>query len=122
MIEEKNPMCMLPAPLNSLTTLFFPLHYFVLTRYADSSATETVVSVCGTVADWILGLIFSFIAPSIEFLVALRVIIYDGDGITTKKFVEVLCFICIFPVISFAFTCKSDVLITFSKLITKFTF
>jgi hypothetical protein len=47
LLEEQNPFCMLPPPLNIITILLYPLHVWALERYN--------VSIAGTAADYVLG-------------------------------------------------------------------
>ena len=97
MVEEKHPLNMLPAPLNLITALLMPIHWYHLNKAAtmrqrqDESASKQsidkgfktkpisrksrrpdAVSVCGTAADWILGTIASFILPFYEYFMAFR--------------------------------------------------
>jgi hypothetical protein len=47
LLEENNPFCMLPPPLNLITIFVYPLHVWALDRYN--------ISVAGTVSDYVLG-------------------------------------------------------------------
>lgn len=47
LLEEKNPFCMLPPPLNIFTIFLYPLHTWALDAYN--------ISVAGTAADYLLG-------------------------------------------------------------------
>lgn len=47
LLEEKNPFCMLPPPLNLITIALYPLHVYALKHYN--------ISVAGTASDYILG-------------------------------------------------------------------
>jgi len=49
LLTERHPLCMLPAPLNAATAVLAPLHHFLADRHH--------ISLCGTVADYILGLL-----------------------------------------------------------------
>ena len=76
MVEEKHPMRMLPAPLNIITTLLIPWHNVTLSnaeainqeiyRKGHSGKRNTVISVSGSAADVVLGVLASFVLPFIE--------------------------------------------------------
>ena len=51
LLYEKYPLCMLPPPLNAVTILLAPLHYWTLKKYN--------ISFAGTVADMLLRLVYS---------------------------------------------------------------
>lgn len=78
LIYEKNTLCMLPAPLNLLTVALAPIHWYY-TRWnvqRDDKRVRPVsdqlsddryfISVPGTCADIVLGLIASVVAPFYE--------------------------------------------------------
>ena len=69
LVHEKSPLCMLPAPLNLITSAFYPLHYLHTWRsrlYIERSG-PTCVSIAGSIADLFLKLIFFIPAVLIEF-------------------------------------------------------
>ncbi len=62
LVYEKSPMAMLPAPLNIITVAILPIHQIYLWRarlFMDRGVVSCV-SVGGTVADWILKILFFF--------------------------------------------------------------
>jgi ankyrin repeat protein len=80
LFEEKNPLCMLPAPLNLLPTILFPLHCAYLYALSGakihemdhaksvglSNVNPRLISIAGSASDVCVGIVFSFIAPFIE--------------------------------------------------------
>jgi hypothetical protein len=79
LFEEKNPLCMLPAPLNLLPAILFPGHLAYLTVMSgakihemDSRAMHVpgevprLISVAGSASDVCVGIVCSLIARFIE--------------------------------------------------------
>ncbi len=63
--HEKSPLTMLPAPLNMITAMFYPIHHIYTWRarlYINKGVTHCV-SCAGTAADWVLK--FLFLLPCI---------------------------------------------------------
>eukprot|EP01041_Mallomonas_annulata_P000510 gene510-980_t len=63
LILERNPLCMLPTPLNLICILFMPLHYglIFLTKRDNDGGRKVwrVISVCGTVSDRVMSAIYN---------------------------------------------------------------
>ena len=76
LFEEKNPLCMLPAPLNLLPALLLPIHSWSLHALSQKKVhelesgkmqqTTLLISIAGSASDVFVGIVFSFIAPLIE--------------------------------------------------------
>jgi ankyrin repeat protein len=84
LIEESNPMCMLPPPFNLITFALFPIHLsFIYHWKCDSKINpeidvkdkNKIVSICGTASDRLIGVIVSFLAPFVELAIAIKLIL-----------------------------------------------
>jgi len=70
MLCEKNVLNMLPAPLNIITILVAPFHYYSL--YRDSATESERISLAGTVANYTLFILSATIRLPIIVLFALK--------------------------------------------------
>jgi uncharacterized protein len=60
LVHEKSPLCMLPAPLNTIPSILYPMHQIYTWRarlYMDKGV-ETAVSMSGSVTDLLLKFLF----------------------------------------------------------------
>jgi hypothetical protein len=65
LVEERHPFCMLPAPFNLLPVIFSPFHMMYL-KLNLNEEHHSITSISGTVADFSIGVVMSFICPFIE--------------------------------------------------------
>jgi ankyrin repeat protein len=95
LLEERNPFCMLPSPLNIIPALSFPIHALYLqialykTRPSRSNTynkvetekekkiehhdhyihdKQVILSIAGTVSDVCMGIVMAFLAPQYELI------------------------------------------------------
>ena len=61
--EKRTPLCMLPPPLNIISTAVFP--WDRVNRWL-SSGEEEIVSICGTVSDRVIGLLMAPFCAAVE--------------------------------------------------------
>jgi ankyrin repeat protein len=69
LVYEKSPMAMLPAPLNLITVAVLPMHQIYIWRarlYMDRGV-DKCISVAGSLADWVLKVVFIIPICAIEF-------------------------------------------------------
>jgi len=69
LVHEKSPLCMLPAPFNIISAVFYPMHqiYTWRARLYINRGVLTSISVAGTIADWCFKLAFFIPAVFAEF-------------------------------------------------------
>lgn len=94
LVGEKSPLCILPAPLNLVTILLYPVHYICVnsafygvmarsllgfdvsqvekphpkSKRAEEARRKKIraISIAGTVSDWLLGVPFVFLIAAME--------------------------------------------------------
>jgi ankyrin repeat protein len=92
LVGEQSPLCMLPAPLNLLTTAIYPIHWgiinntmfnrvsFILgsTKMKDRQDPKlSVISLGGTVADYVLGALSGLVMCKLEIFYDLSKLVSD---------------------------------------------
>jgi hypothetical protein len=72
LVNERSPLCMLPAPLNLATTALYIPHYFILKASLLIPGRTHHLSLAGWVADIVLGMMFLPVAYGTAFFSTLQ--------------------------------------------------
>jgi len=105
LLDERNPLSMIPPPFNLLPALFSVIEYprilymrWCMTSECEHSVSEyPVICITGTISDWFLGILISVTGPIIELVRYFFACILYEDFTTIAP--ELLGIVIFFPII-----------------------